>query len=74
MALTLIGEALIRAVVVWLRRRRAGPYDLEHLNDPPFEPQNVPDQVDDDSGPYCPACDEAHPAGTNFCRSCGRKL
>jgi len=72
----MIAVVIVFAVVVWLRRKRVDPYDLRRLNDPDPEPvgEAYDDMVDETSGPYCYACDNPNPAGTNFCQSCGRKL
>jgi hypothetical protein len=71
----LFGIAVVIAVVAWLRRRRRrfDPYDLSRLNDPdPGEPWE--EAIDDESGPYCHACDHQNPSGVRVCTSCGRRL
>ena len=76
----LLGLALLYAVWAWRQRRRDAPYDLRRLRDAHYEgwlaPGEEPDEglVTEESGPYCPACDESYPAGTSACRCCRRPL
>lgn len=83
----IIGVLVIISVYAWIDCRypsglttpfvkRHDPYDLNLLKeiDTRLKAEKYGNVITDDRGSYCRSCDEPYPAGTIFCRNCGRPL